>query len=779
MPKVRNVVGLLVCLVSLSWGDFLLAAPRIDGVSLRGLQVGATTTVVVTGAELMPAPRVWLGRDLVQTVAKEGSSAERAELMIQLPAATTATTWPSVGEDSGGTAATSHGVGTGIRQMRIANEFGISNPVAVVVDDLPESDWVNEIGVWPIALSGTCDGATRMVTSLTGKRDQLLAVEVETRRLGSMLNPTIRVLDEQGAQIAWAQADPRLDGDARLVTKLPRDGKYQIELQDALFQGQPPTFFRLKITSEATPVVPFWRAMNIAEVESRGLNALLGGGADEGWSPILLPRSSAAPTGLLRMYVSPWREVVEEEDAHVVGPLPAPVGINGRIGSPGETDKYIVVAPAGKTLRVQCIAERGNSPLDGVLAVHAADGNQLAAADDQPGTVDPGLEFAMPGEPVTISLRDLRHRGGDEFRYRLSVIPADEPTLRVTTDADRYLIPSNGVALMRVHADRPAADEDIAISVGPLPGEIVVENGVIPAGANDALVTLRGAGAAASSVAWLHGLGASRNSHVVGVAPAGAAARFSPWLANEVAISTAPAAPLALTWGESSAGNALTLASNTMLGVQLERASGASGAVRLSLVTTQVPPMRQENNQNVPDEPKTLRMAQEVVVPADQSAAQVSIAVPADLPQIPYDVALQADLLSADGSQVLATVFSPSRRMSVVRPSFTIELADAAAVSPGADNLLNVELHGKVVRPEGFQQAVSVRIIGLPESVPMPQVIVPEGQTEFTLTATLPGTLTLGELGAAKIAAVSELAPGVAVPAANEVSLEVRLGVGE
>ncbi len=771
MPKVQNVVGLLFCLAVVGWGDALVAAPRIDSVSLRGLQIGATTTVVVAGAELMPAPRVWLGRDLVQAVAKEGSTAERAELMIQLPTATDPLA-------EGAAESPSRGAAPGIRQLRIANEFGISNPVAVVVDDLPESEWVNEISAWPIALSGTCDGATRMVTSLTGKRDQLLAVEVEARRLGSMLNPTIRVLDEQGAQIAWAQADPRLDGDARLVTTLPRDGKYQIELQDALFQGQPPAFFRLKITNEATAMIPFWRAMNFAEVESRGLGALLGGGGyDEGWSPILLPRPSAAPTGLLRMYVSPWREVVEDEDALVLGPLPAPVGINGRIGSAGEADQYVVVAPPGKTLRVQCIAERANSPLDGVLAVHASDGNQLAAADDQPGTVDPGLEFTMPGEPVTLSLRDLRHRGGEEFRYRLSVIPADEPTLRLTTDADRYLIPSNGVALVRVHADRPAADAAVSLSVGPLPEEIVVENGELPAGTNDALVTLRGTGSAAS-VAWLHGTGASDNSHVVGLAPAGAAARFSPWLANEIAISTAPAAPLALTWSES-AGDVLTLASNTMLGVQLDRSASASGPVRLSLVTTQVPPMRQENNQNVPDLPKTLRLAQEVVVPADQSTVPIPIAVPADLPPIPYDIALQAELLSADGSQVLATVFSPSRRMSVVRPSFMIELADAASVTPGAENQLAVELHGKVVRPEGFQHPVAVKITGLPESVPAPQVIVPEGQSDFTLTATLPGTLTLAELGAARVAAASELAPGVVVAAANEVSLELRLGVRE
>lgn len=740
-----------------------LAAPRIDGVSLRGLQIGAATTLVITGAELTPSPTIWLGDTAIEAAVKEGAAAERVELEIQLP------------KDS-------HAAFPGIRQLRVSNESGISNAVALVVDELPQSTWMPELTAWPVALSGSCDGATRLVTTLDGVRDQLLAVEVEARRLGSMLNPTIRVLDEQGVQIAWAQADSLLDGDARLAVTLPHDGKYQLELHDALFQGQPPAFFRVKIAKEAAPSTPFLRGMQVEELSLRSLTSLVDDAtAANAWRPVRLERPSAAATGRLRLFVSPWREAVEDEDALLDAPLPAPIGINGRIGASQETDKYVVTAAPGETLRVECFAERANSPLDGVLTVVDAAGNQLAAGDDQPGTVDPGLEFTMPGEPVTLALRDLRHRGGDEFRYRLSVLPANQPGIRLTLDADRYLVPRNGVAILRAHVDRQGNDAAIKLNLAALPGGVVADVQEIPPGASDALVTLRGSADAQVGVVRVSGeaLGLSPPATVEAQGPSTPVSRFSPWLAGEIAVSAAPAAPLTLAWSGDVASEALLLATNTTLGVQLERASGATGPVRLSLMTTQTPPMKQENNQNVPDLPRTLRLAQEMTIAADQNGAQVPIAVPADLSAIPYDLALKAELLSADGGQVVATAFSPSRRMNVAKPSFTLQMADAAAVAPAGDGQFNVELRGKVNRPAGFTQPVTVRVTGLPEGITAPQVIVPEGQTDFTLTVALPATLPLGDLRAAKLTATSELAAGIVINAANELAFELQLVVNQ
>jgi len=736
-----------------------LAAPRIDDLSLRGLQLGGKTTITLSGAELLPEPRLLLGDEVLKTALRDGATAERVEVEVDLPAES----FP------------------GIRQLRVANSLGISNAIAIVVDDLPQSPASGDAVAIPSAITGRCDGATRVMTTFEAAAGSTLAIEIEAKRLGSLLNPVIHLLDDSGAQLAWAQGSSQLDGDVRLVATLPRDGRYQVELHDALFQGQPPAFFRLKLTQQAAPVVPFLRSLSAEEVQARSLTSLLGDHVNvAAWHPIRTRQPSAAPTGLLRMYVSPWREVVEETDAELAGVLSVPVGINGRLASPGETDAYQIAVKPGAKLKIDCYAERANSLLDGVLTIRGPDGATLANADDQRGTVDPGLEFDVPAgvNIISLSLKDLRHRGGDDFRYRLAITPADQPDFRVTFDADRYLVPIGGAAVIRAHVDRVGYHGPIALAFYGLPGGVTVNNPVIPAGANDALITLQGGDAGQAAVVRATALASEVSEPLVRAVtgPANAVTGFSPWLGNEFAVATTPAAPVAIAWDAPSDGDALTLASVSTLSAKISRGDGVSGPVRISLVTNQVPPTKNENNRQVPDVERTLRLAQDTVAPAEAMTSAVSIVVPADLAEQPYDLAMKAELLSADGSQVLATSYSATRRLPVKRPTFALRLTGGATIAVAADGQLAVELRGTLERGPGFTRPVTVKL----EGAPTPSAVtIGEGQNEFTLTATLPPALPLAELRNLKLVALSELAPQIIVPAANEIPFTVRLEAGE
>ena len=61
----REPVGMLrpaICLMACAWPALVLAAPpTISKLSVRGLQVGGATRVVVNGANLLPSPRVVAG----------------------------------------------------------------------------------------------------------------------------------------------------------------------------------------------------------------------------------------------------------------------------------------------------------------------------------------------------------------------------------------------------------------------------------------------------------------------------------------------------------------------------------------------------------------------------------------------------------------------------------------------------------------------------------------------------------------------------------------------
>jgi hypothetical protein len=93
-----------------------------------------------------------------------------------------------------------------------------------------------------------------------------------------------------------------------------------------------------------------------------------------------------------------------------------------------------------------------------------------------------------------------------------------------------------------------------------------------------------------------------------------------------------------------------------------------TGPIRLSLLTTQTVPKKNQNNQQVDDCARALRAAEAITIGADKSEAAIEVIVPADLPMIGYDLVVQADLLSADGKQTIGTTYTRPHRLAVVPP---------------------------------------------------------------------------------------------------------------
>src|SRR5262249_20582941 len=83
-------------------------------------------------------------------------------------------------------------------------------------------------------------------------------------------------------------------------------------------------------------------------------------------------------------------------------------------------------------------------------------------------------------------------------------------------------------------------------------------------------------------------------------------------------------------------------------------------------IVPNLPP--QLNQPPRPDLNKALRFQAAPVIAAGQSAGAGTVIVPPDLPALPYDLAVLAELLSADGKKVLATAVTPSRRLTAVKP---------------------------------------------------------------------------------------------------------------
>ena len=638
-------------------------APAIGGLSLRGLQAGATTILAVDGSELGPDARILLDAPLAKQTQKPGATANRAEFEVTLD--------PQVPP--------------GIYLLRIAGPTGVSAAVPIGIDALPQVPVAAEAPQLPVAMSGALNGSTVQSVGFTGKKGDRVVVEVESRRLGANLNPTVHLYDARHVQLAWSQGLPVIGGDARLDAALPADGKYTVELHDALFRGADPGFYRLKIGDfkyaglvhplgvvRGAPTPLEFVASNLPK--SQGPMAMP---AELGERPAPWPAGVPLVSGSRpKLIVSAAGEIAEQPAGDKLQEIPAaPVAISGRLAARGELDRYRITVAPGQALRFDVLASRIGSPVDGVLSVLNEQGGQLATNDDRPGTTDPGLDLTVPADAkaLIVTLRDLEGRGGEQFVYRISIRGAGDPDFSLSAIEDRWLVPKDGALVVRIKADRNNYPGPIQLALNPVPPNLVVSGTEIPAGASETLLSLSAPGLApAQAIAGLVGRGTDAVAAIERPLLLGdsAAVKFQPWLRGEVGLAVTPAGPLAVVWQSFSPETKLQLTSALPIKVQVARAAGVTGAVRLVLLTSQ-PALKKtikviNQDQVVDDVDRLLRLAEPVVIAAEQNEATAKILVPADLPLMAYDLAIKAELLSADQKAVAATEFAAAQRMPAV-----------------------------------------------------------------------------------------------------------------
>jgi hypothetical protein len=197
------------------------------------------------------------------------------------------------------------------------------------------------------------------------------------------------------------------------------------------------------------------------------------------------------------------------------------------------------------------------------------------------------------------------------------------------------------------------------------------------------------------------------------------------------------------------------------------------------LLTSQVVPKKNENFRVVDDVTKAIRIEGTPTIAADQNEASVKILIPGDLPVFAYDLAFNAELLSADGKQVLATAVAPSRRFVPRKASFSLELVGPPMVEAKAGGGETGKLTGRLKRVAGYDQPVTITLAGLPKDLPAPAVQVPADKTEFELAVAFPFGTAPADLSGVKLVATSQVAPATVVKADNEIAVTLKIVPGE
>lgn len=740
--------------------------PTLRSVTVRGLQIGATTTLTIDGDGLGKTPRLLLPFAVKQSL-KPGGTDRQATFDVTLPT----------------------DVVPGTYQLRVVTDGGVSVPAVLGVDDLPQRPLTPALQTLPAALHGSLTGAGIVTVKFSGKAGQKLLVEVEAQRLGSKLRPVVHLYTAKRRQLAWAWPTPSLFGDTRLEALLPEDGIYSVNLHDEEYAGPAPGHYRLKLGLWAhvdavfPPVVGKGKGGAVVLLGVPAGRAELPPTVTEGVLPLPWPKGSgwSGPRPFVR--VSPFAECLRREPADKVQDLPAgPVGVSGRLAEPNAEHRYRVPVTPGSKVKLEVFAERYGSPIDVALAVCNDAGADLARTEDAPGTLDAALEYTVPAKTTTllVAVRDAQGRGGARGVYRLVVEPKDQAalpgTFRLLTPTPRLALPIGGRAVVPIWVERVGYAGLIELTAENLPAGLRLEGNQIPAGVGGALVTLhRGDAPAAASVTRWRGRAADGTQH--GVALQGhPLARLQPWLAEEIALAptTAKAADFQIDWRGVPPDARLIPGHKLALPVKVTGGADKS-FVRLTLLTSQLPP--RVNNQ--PDVNKTLRLERAIELQPKKTDGDPTLLVPAELPADTYDVTVQAELLTPDKQRALAVAFAPVRRLPV-RVPLAVMLDGPTMIQAVVDPKkgATLKLTGKVERREGLAGDVTLSLTGLPPGARADAPAVKAGTNVFTLTVVLPPNTPAGELRGLKLtgsAATEPKQPNVRVRSRDiELTLVVK-----
>ena len=735
--------------------------PRITAITPAGVERGVTTEVVVAGANMATRPR-WLG--------SFGAKVEPVPVPADKPGDPNAWRVRVTPEAT---------VPVGVYLVRVQTDDGLSNAFPVAVDQVPHVAEVEDNSAFglaqrvsgPVVVEGQASGSDVDYFRFAGRKGERVVIDAVCARIGSGVDPSLRLSTAGHRFVAGADDTPGLVTDARLFAELPADGDYVVELADTRYQGAGPrTNYRLLIglgLPAASTVFPLGgRRGETIRVELSGgtlpgpthvIADLALGRGPEAEPGRVAPWITTASVGLAdpipsggwwvrdvealpRLAISDYRESREPTDpAAPPTRVTIPAVCNGRIETPSDTDSFVVAVTPGQKVRVAVEAAALGSLLDGVLQVKGLNGAVLASDDDsalptraklppadpkKPAilSVDPEVTVAIPAgtNEITVTLRDLGGDGGPGYPYRIIVEPAPPGFAVLASTADQVNIPRGGTAALGFEVERRDFNGPITLDVlGPPPG-VTVRPGLIPAGQTVGAITVSAAPDASFDASTLRivgtadGPGGTLRSEATRTTILARQADFATHHTTRVGLPAAPSSPSPVAFTAPEAPVELVLAYAATVPVHATRSPGAEDVVLTFGSLPTVP------NLAIAPDPKLGAKALDGTIVVNSNP---------DTTPGPVVVALTAKGKFGDPERTIAL---PAVTLNIVRPADILASSPRVEVYAGA----TADARGQIIRRGPFKEPITVKLTGLPAGLKADSVVIPPGATDFALKIT-------------------------------------------
>lgn len=470
-------------------------SPEIDRISPMAARPGETVTVTLQGKNLLQPQLLWTSFGAkteweAPPPGKDGKISKRDEKKL-------------VGKL---TIAGDAPLGLGF--LRLPTATGLSGPLFFLVDELPvvtknprnASAGNAQAVTAPAAVEGQADTGRSDFYRVEMKAGENISVEAFAGRIGSKMDPVLRLLDANGKELAFVDDTLGLAGDCRLRYRAPADGPLIIEIRDASFTGGAECFYHLRIgdfplVSAVFPPV----AAPGGTVDVQAVGEAVEGVAPlrvtaRTWAtgiestPVRFAPGKPAAFASVRTDDSPLYTGKEPNDT----PVTAPCTVLGRIHKAGDRNTFLIATKKDDLITLTPLTRDIGSPALLYLGVNDENGKPIASNDNagNGASNDMPLTFRAPaGGICRISVEDMAHRGGDAFVYGIHVEQSAQG-FDLTASADRFLAPRGGSFSVKITAQRrgvngPITLELVSEDASPLPPGFHCEQNIIEKGKNE------------------------------------------------------------------------------------------------------------------------------------------------------------------------------------------------------------------------------------------------------------------------------------------------------
>lgn len=332
--------------------------------------------------------------------------------------------------------------------------------------------------------------------TITAEQGKWIVAAVDCYALGSSVDPVVQILDERGVRVAFNHDTHNLD--ALVAWQVPRAGNYIVQVlgfahppaADVAAKGNAAYVYRLTVTTG-----PFARSAFPPGVK-RGSKAqldLLGWNLDKAAQSVDGSRAQPAdqllfvpaePTGdTLWLDVAEAIELTETEPNDTstnAQPVSFPATLNGRIGKPGDVDRFTFTAKKNERFNFQVRAAALHSPLAARLRVEDTNGVSLVQQEGGDGN-DPRLGWNAPADGTfVVAISDMYGKGGWDHIYRIEHV-APPPHFTATVPTHAFFVENGKTNEIKVTVARNEGFKDkLILSVKGLPEGVTAKAADVP-----------------------------------------------------------------------------------------------------------------------------------------------------------------------------------------------------------------------------------------------------------------------------------------------------------